>query len=93
MVAWLIVFFMKYLFYIGAISFMLAGLLASSLFDDLFSLKRKKKSPVAQSVEHSAVNRRVVGSSPTRGATSKKASKPVVSEYSEQFKLPPNPFE
>lgn len=49
------------------------------------------KSPIAQSVEHSAVNRSVVGSSPTRGAT--KPSKPVVDSYGDEFKLPANPFE
>ena len=30
--------------------------------------KRKRHSSIAQSVEHAAVNRAVVGSSPTRGA-------------------------
>ena len=30
--------------------------------------KRSRYSPLAQSVEHAAVNRGVVGSSPTRGA-------------------------
>ena len=59
-------------------------------------------SPIAQSVEHSTVNRRVVGSSPTRGATKKKkpvkktpqkAAKPVVESFSDEYKLPTNPFE
>lgn len=55
-----------------------------------------EESPVAQSVEHSAVNRSVEGSSPSRGATQKTAqsskTRPVVVKYSDQFKLPPNPF-
>jgi hypothetical protein len=55
------------------------------------------RSPVAQSVERSAVNRQVVGSSPTRGATKEvkpdKTAKPVVESFSDEYKLPANPFE
>tara|TARA_R100000008_G_scaffold20079_1_gene10441 strand:- start:2016 stop:2345 length:330 start_codon:yes stop_codon:yes gene_type:complete len=56
------------------------------------------RSTVAQSVEHSAVNRTVVGSSPTRGATLKKTPKkkvsetPIVSDYRDEFNLPESPF-
>ena len=48
-------------------------------------------------VVHSAVNRQVVGSSPTRGATKEskpsKNEKPVVESFSDEYKLPANPFE
>lgn len=55
-----------------------------------------EESPIAQSVEHSAVNRSVEGSSPSRGATPKTSrsekTRPTVVKYSDEFKLPPNPF-
>ena len=47
------------------------------MWDDIFNVQfwrsnsSRKFSSIAQSVEHAAVNRAVVGSSPTRGATKK----------------------
>ena len=41
---------------------------AESRLTDVTSLENSKYSSLAQSVEHAAVNRRVVGSSPTGGA-------------------------
>ena len=39
-----------------------------SLIGDMINFKVPSDAPLAQSVEHAAVNRSVVGSSPTRGA-------------------------
>ena len=68
-------------------------ILVMHLVTDLF----ETRSSVAQSVERPAVNRQVVGSSPTRGAISKKKlaekQKPVVESFSDEYKLPANPFE
>ena len=88
MIGWLLVGFL-YCIYVYP-----AQTLLASMFLFLFGAI-KFNSPVAQSVEHSAVNRRVVGSSPTRGATKKqdKPAKPVVESFSDEYKLPTNPFE
>ena len=47
-----------------------------------------QESPVAQRTEQRTSNPQVVGSNPTR-----RASKPVVDSFSDEFKLPANPFE
>ena len=58
-----------------------------------------KKSPATQSVESVAVNHKVLDSSPSRGTTKKvtkkasQPSKPVVESFSDEYKLPTNPFE
>ena len=41
------------------------------IYESFSGLPRKIRSLYVQSVEHAAVNRRVVGSSPTRGANQK----------------------
>ena len=94
-VAEFVIFFMTNVIYIWVVTMLILGMVGGSLLADLLGRPKKKKmkrSPVAQSVERSAVNRSVVGSSPTRGAT-KKGKAPVVTEYSEEYKLPPSPFD
>ena len=93
-IVWLLASFMYVCFAYPA-EVMIGGVLVCIICLKMFN------SLIAQSVEHSTVNRRVVGSSPTQGATKKKkpakktpqkAAKPVVEDFSDEYKLPQNPF-